>query len=632
MVAAVLVGAAAVPWSGPECIDDRSYLEMIRGISLHGLPYTQDGPAELLPGLQPRWNVSRDGKLWGTYPPLYPYVAAPFYALGGARAVLMLNVGLLAVLALGAFALCRRLTGDPLLGTAAAYASLLAGPIWNSALLPHSFTLATTAIVWAVFFAVCALEGSLRRQFALCALSGVLGGLAAGSHLLAFPMLIGLTVGWAVSRAQERASLRAILDRGVLLRTVATILGAVGPLALVSVVNHLRFGTWNPITYGPCPWRACVEAGLRQEAMGPMLAHAAPVILWAGCTLLAAWLFRHLRYGRILVGALCLIALLPPTPLQERVLSLAEVGWGYLVDMSDLALTMQPPPADGLGHFLGRNVVRSALQAMPLVALALLARPSATRRGGLLLLAIPTVALLAALVLRANLPLDHALGFPYLSHRYVAPVVPLLAALALIAVRDLPWKWHHFELAALVIIGLWLALRPSLDDGALWRRVVLLRVPLVIAVAAFALLVVARRSRSNRWRSAAAAAASIAFAFTASVAVLVDLRVRLYDQSGAKRYVERVARLTPSRFAVVGYLCELDQVLALRADRDIQFADLAELRDRRDLGRLVRRWDRERRPVYAVIGGREAFEQDWPGIRIDWVDWEAGLARVRTEE
>lgn len=638
---AIFAGAATARWHSSTSVDNRTYLEMIEGISRHGLPYLANGPVERFPELQARWNLVRGGRLWGALPPVFPYVAVPVYRLGGVRAVVQFNIALLAVLALGAYALGRRVTRSPRLGVATAYVAIASAPVWTSSFDTSPYSLAITSMTWASYCGLVALETGPPRSHRYAFAAGALAALATGTHLLAFTMLTGLILGLAllpvddspplVDPARLPAWLRAWTPtRGSLARGAWATLGAAVPFAPVAWLNHLRFGSWNPITYGPCVWRSCAETGLDKQGIGQMLVYVAPVLAWAALTVALLWLVRRSRYALAVVGGIALVALVPPSVLHTRAFGLASTAWGFLVDVSNLEMGHGfAKPPDELGNFLGPFVVKSTLQCTPAFALALLARPRDDReRRAVALLALPCIALYASLVLRANLPAAFALGYPFLNLRYVIPAAPAMAGLALLAVRDLPWKRGYLALVALTAAGVggWIVRMP--DDNPYARRVLLLRVTLVVALAAFVLVVRARGEGRGGWRRAAVLASAVAFGLGFAVTLGVDLKNLVQLRNEGDRVVDRIARLTPPRFALVGWPPQIDPVLALRATRDVEYADLYESQNWANFRTLIDVWTEQRRPIYAVFPTHIVFNSPWHDVRFEILDRQLGLYRI----
>ncbi len=649
LLALVVARAVTTSFTSPQSVDNRTYLEMIDGVAHHGLPYTTNGPVGRHHELQARWNNYARGRLWGAFPPVFPYLAAPAYRLGGTVAVVRGNVLLLGLLALIVARLTRRLTGDPLSGACAAWATLLATPVSALASDTSPYTVMITAVAGAVDFAVASLgplgariSPRMSRRYAAAA--GLLAGVAVGSQPLGFPTMAPLLASLFVIRSEADEALTSgalpswLPTSASITRGLYGVAGALTVLGPVGALNRVRFGSWNPVTYGPCVWRSCVETGLDQQGIGPMLKWAAPVLLWAAMSLSAMAFVRRSRAGLAVVAALSLGALAPPSQLHDKAVSLVALAWGFIVDISPLRLDYGfVQNADGLGVFLGPFAVKALLQCTPAALLATLAgvaaRGASTRRA-VVLAAIPCAALLASLAMRANLPFAFALGYPFLYLRYVVPAMPVVMALTMLSVRALPWRAWHAALGVALAAGLSLWLLRWDDDFARSRRVVILRLTLVVAAAAFTMLArtLARRRAGARaagpWPHAAAVGVTVAFALSVAVTVAVDLREVQRNRRENEAHVESVARLLPRRLALVGYPVQMDPVLGLRATRDIEYFDLYETRGWLNVAPVVRHWWREGRPIFALLPPGAPLVSPMPEARFAPIDPALGVFAI----
>ena len=613
------------PWRSPPSVDGRTYIEMIKGISEHGLPYLDNGPSEEFPELRARWNIERDHRLWGSYPPVYAYLAAPFFRWCGLVGVSRLNTGLLIVFVLGAYAVGKKYLSDPLLGTATAYVAFFS-PASLTALDIGPYVLMVGLVAWATYFTLAALDaekGIRGRAFVV----GILGGLAVGSHLLAFPM-IGALVGVLVLPAALWLPDRASLARGGW-----AVLGLFTSILPTALLNQLRFGSLNPISYGPCPWRSCAETGQDQQHLGVMLAYAGPTFLWFALTMLALRAVRtpSLRAGVIGAAALVFVAI---PPLRIHGLRLGQVLIGYVADMnlSDLGDMAHAP--DGVGYMFGPYLVKSSLQVMPALALAVFAPFSTDRdRRSTLALGLPCVGLLLAVTLRANQPGAFAYGFPFVNIRYVAPALSLLAAMCIAAIRDLPWRRRHGALlvGAFVLSAAWLGQWP--DDGPLARRVALLYGSLVISgVAVVCVFAVHRKWRPLvRWGELAAGTSVLAIGWGLATWLAVDFPALRQMHRACEDRLDLVSRVLPSRSAVIGAPYEIDPPLALRASRDIEYGDLYEATNLVNVPALVEHWSAENRPVYFLAPAGTPAITRWAGFRVELVDREGQIYLVHKD-
>ena len=634
LLSLLALAALRARWTSPQSVDNRTYLEMIVGVARTGLPATTNGPVARYRPLQARWNNHSRGRLWGALPPVFPYLAAPIYRAGGARAVVAANVLLLGALALVIARLTRRITGDPLAGAAAAWLALGATPLVTVSFDTSPYPVMLLGITACVDYAVAAVQrgGGARREPLL---AGLCAGVAVGAHPLGAPMLaavLGALFVWPSRGDGPSSSWLPAPER--IQRGGWALLGALTVVLPVAALNAVRFGSFNPVSYGPCVWRSCAETGLDQQGIGAMLSWSAPVILWAATSLAAWWLARRSRAGAWTVVIVALGVLVAPSMLRERAMALASLAWAFTVDVSPFTLGYSFwRPQDGLGSFLGPFAVRALLQCTPALLLATLAGTVVSRahsRREVALLGLACAGLVASLALRANLPMAFALGYPFLSLRYVTPALPLLACLAVVATRQLPWRRAHLVAGSVLAAGVALWLWRYGDDLALARRWFLLRGTLATAALAFVLVARSTAPRSSaRWARAAAAAATVAFALGFSVTAAVDLREAVRNRDESQRYMDGLARRLPPRFALIGFAPELDPALGLRGTRDVEYFDLYETLDWQPVRAVTAHWLAERRPVYVVMPPARAYASPMPGYRFEAVDAARGLYAVR---
>lgn len=636
LLSLVAVGSLRARWTSPQSVDNRTYLEMTVGVSRTGLPLTTNGPVARHRALQARWNNYADGRLWGALPPVFPYLAAPVFRVGGARAVVGANVLLLGALALLIARLARRITDDPRAGAAAAWLALGATPLATVSFDTSPYPVMLLGITACVDYAVAALQrGGAARREALCA--GLGAGLAVGAHPLGAPMLAAVIAALFVWPSRDEGAAASWLPaRDRIQRGAWATLGALCIVAPVSLLNLVRFGSLNPVSYGPCVWRSCAETGLDQQGIGAMLRWAWPVLAWAAASLAGWRLSRRARGGALTVLTLSLGVLAAPSMLRDRAVAIVGLAWAFTVDVSRFTLgySFWRPP-DGLGAFFGPFAVRALLQCTPALLLATLAGAVASRaqvRRELAVLGLACAALLASLALRANLPMAFALGYPFLALRYVTPALPLLACLAVVATRELPWRRAHLAVGAALAAGVALWLWQYDDDHDHARRWLLLRGTLASAGAAFVLLARSLAPRASaRWAQAAAGAATVTFALGFAVAVAVDLRESARNRDEGQRYMDALARRLPRRFALIGFAPELDPALGLRGARDVEYFDLYESIDWRPVREVTAHWLAEGRPVFVLTPPARPYPSPMPGYRFEAVDAARGLYAVRVE-
>ncbi len=657
--------AIVAPWSAVWGVDNRTYAEMISGVRHTGVPSTSNVQIENFREARAPFNVYSRGKLWGAYPPFFAYFAAPADALGGIRFVQKLNVLLVGVLALSVFALVRRVVRAPVVATAASYAVVLSSPIpvvgFETLAQPLVIVLSTLACL----AAVACVEVRTPKTFGFALLSGGLGGLAVATHLIALPMMAMLTLGLAVvpanafdaspmpqDLAPARFRLDGVPDRIALLRAACSATALALAMVPVSLLNHVRFGTWNPISYGPCPWDHCKAIDAGALSAGGLLGFALPALPWVLGVGVGLYLGRRSRWALLAVALVAGAVLIPETSMRDRVIGALRAMYGYGVDVSQMDFRMAKVPfpwfavpPDGLGnlHCGGGDVahgtaIKSMLQCTPVLAIGLAAPLARTGPGArLLLVFLPVCGLFGYFALFSRFEGASTFGWPYLYLRYTAPAVPLLLVLASSATTTLPWRpWHAVVTAAIAIVGVVYFTR-SLDDGPFLRRFLELRGTLALAGLAVTFTLTARRFKREGWRRLACIATAACLGAGIAVSVGVDGFISVTQSNGLERRLRRFAQVTPNEFGLIGWGTDTDSLLALRGERDIQYVDLTESRgDWANVRDVIDIWSNDKRPIYGVFPAGKRFRwpyADWdvPAELINADDgfWRIGPARVK---
>jgi hypothetical protein len=594
---------------GTESIDIRTYVEMVRGVSLHGLPYLDNGPVERFSALQVPWNVFVNGRYWGVYAPAYAYFGAPFIHFG-LRALGIATAALLVPMAVATFELAKRVFGGDEWSALAASVLAIAGtPVLAKALDLSSFPLATLFVVLGAYGAIRATDESKRWGF----VGGVCFAFAIASHMVATPLALGAIAGVALGDARapgllERTALGSRWPTSTsIANALSTTAGLTFGLAPVSLLNHLRFRSWNPISYGPTPWRGA--GNLATMSVGGHLSYAVPVLAVVLPIALGLLLAGAARRPLVVRGALLAAAAIAfaAWPLaRSRALEYVTCLRAYLVDVSTIDELV--PPHTRLpgvfGAIMGPWVVKSTLQASPFLALAALVRP--TRK--MLVLGLPIIALYSYFAMRANIGLLQAIGFSWVHLRYTVPALPLFAVMAVGVVREeRPPPWIASDAACVLMTFLLSTGEGDEREHAYSRHLVLLVLPLVLAASSVVLSLLRRRGLV----AGRVAGIVVALACGASVAAGLahDWRSIRLGKIYCHWRLDDAAQLLPQRFALLGSGTATDNFLALRAERDVQYAQIEE----GDCAPVIEHWLAEDRPVYYVALGDDE-KSPWPGF------------------
>lgn len=623
--AVILIVAAFYRGHSVESMDVRTYAQMTRGVAEHGLPYWDNGPLERFPALVVPWGIEQGGHLWGVYGPLYPYLLAPAFRLGGLPLVSACTWAMLAPLVLVTYALAKKLVRDRWLAAVAGVSAVACTPIPAKALETTAFPLTAVMATLGTYLAVRFLE---RPSRGMGMAIGLVWAAAGATHALCYPMALAMLAFLASFPLPGARSTIPAMLRAALLRGWPIVFGFLVGILPSAVLNRVRFGSYNPISYGPLPWTGLLNPELFKMNLGDQLRFSAPAIAFLGLVAAAILAVRR-RRAWVLAVLVASAGIAFATPLlQQRFARYAEVALGYFVDVS--LIELEPPYQrwpDGLGYLFGGWAVKTVLQCSPILILSPLAWMGAKeRRWAVAALLVPAAALFASLVMRANLGNVDAFGWPWLYMRYTFAALPLLVVASFVVIERLRPGRGALMVASAIAFGLGVYFARS-DDTSRTARVILLLLPLALAAATL-VLVVRWHRRGGSPRAAIFALACVG-GTAAAICVGHDLRVNadLKVRDGA--FIDRLTRTVPHRFALVGVLGQFDGVLATTVSHDVQYADLLRLADYRDLRPLLDHWREEDRPIYFWLDGEPyspwsdvSFREVMPGLHA--LTFEAG--------
>jgi hypothetical protein len=384
-------------------------------------------------------------------------------------------------------------------------------------------------------------------------------------------------------------------------RAVPATIAFVAALVPVAVLNRIRFGSFNPISYGPIPWTGVLDPNVRTVGMFALVDYARPCIYFAVVWLGGLLLLRKKRGIAIAFAIAGIVFALLVEPLRAKFFRFGVLAYGFVFDMS--LIKLGPPydlAADGVGRSFGGAVAKSTLQCTPILILAPLAfRIRRELRWQLILLLAPCATLYASL-LRANLSLlIDGLGWPWLYIRYTLPGLPLLLAATVAVIERVRFRASDawIALGVACVVGYVVC---STDEGPLRVRLAIVVLPLVAAFGA--LVAAAWYMRSSR-PAPFIARACIAAAIGIGVAVggAHDLRLNLLVKKGCDDLVDKFGQAVPERFAFFGVLGQFDVWLSLAALRDVEYADLLRIPDFASMRPVLDYWHAEHRPIYMLL-------------------------------
>ena len=549
--------------------------------------------------------VIAKGRLVAKPPDLFTVAALPFYMLFKYRGLFFLNaVAFLGILAI-TYHVARRSFGDSRLATNACLILALSTYLWDysQAAWPHA---TSTLFIMAAFYAMMRAfysenhsRGSIRWALA----AGLLGGLALGVRLDAAFALPALLIPMLFTRPPRWSA------------AFATGLGLLPGLITLSLLNHDKFGTFSPFSYG-------------RTGMSPtsgLLPYLTPAII-GFLFVLTVWVFsRSSAIGKrilltvIIIGSAAGLINLPEVyGLLER---LATGAAQLVIDLRFRSLHLGEP---GLGRTATGGLVyihglkKSLLQSCPYLVALVIPLAQVLRRGR------DAKAIKLLLVLPACFIGVYSYfawhGGQCLNLRYFVPVLPFAAMLAAYAWRELAYKLNRSWLltgflALIAAVSVHIAGLDRVNPEAGINEFFILSLPLYLAgglaVLSVIVLLDGRWRFKFRWikgpRTCAAIVCLAAMVWAGSVVFFYDYPLERAEREDNYDVAARVGRVISDDSII--FVSFPDPYFGLIEKPAIRIA--VPKRDRyRDFGRLADWHLSHGRPVYASFKVQNA-PKDW---------------------
>ena len=586
LAVAVLVLGMAVSFTvvpGVFSVDDNNYL--INVLALRQGRFTVANTEGLSPSREllffdpaPSARAVDSTPVGSTAPPLYALLALPFLPFGWRGLVALNTLAYLATTVM-VFLYTRRYATETSTAWMAAAAFSLGGFVieYAQGVWPHALSIAlcTGGIVAAGRSIESRESGdsSDNRRPPLAAAAGFLLGLATGVRYQNAVILAVVAGGIALWSAHRWKTLTAY------------VVAAAAPLSASAVINHIRLGSWNPISKGDNYLTVPLLEGSARSLLDPLVTF-----------------------------------------------------WARVVDFS-----VRPPmlfpwvsydPVTGAHLMIGSTLQKSLLQSSPWAILALILftlawlpwfRMPEARQRQTRLLSLVTLAVLAVFAF-AGVSRIEGLSF---NQRYLLELLPLAAVGFAWALDGLNVRLQRVFIGALsgvllVVMILWVTPMFGGPEDFLWlaRILSLLKLPLVFSAALSVLWFLARSRPSVRPPLAATAGLCLGWGLALHVADDVATSHRLRAHS--LEQTEALGRVLPTGSALVAYWGNKDAAVPLLFDRDIVILD-ARADEGRDAPILIGELLTRNRRVFVlengfpgevlrgVLSGRQVMRVGHPG-------------------
>jgi len=442
----LLVGLFLAP-EGLVTDDEIIYVGMIHRFATAGSFVIENG-FDVVPAESLRLTFLRPGPhgLVPQYPGGFAVLAAPFYLAAGLQGIIFLNT-LATVLTLWlTYRIARALFDDEELALTAALVFGLAtfAVDYAFAVWPHAT--ANLFVAAGIYGAVMAVYGntSSSRWSALAGVMIGLGVMVRADVILAAPVLLG----WLFINLKSPG-------RPLLAVTMTLVVG----LALSAWLNYLKFGVFNPITYG-------IGMGAKSAVELDGYSQYLPFAIVVGLMVLSLRWRRMQRLvkgktGLITLAVVVVLSAVIPTS-RELILKFLNGFYALVIDLRHLAAIDTHPRIERVGgefYAYYGMLKKSLLESLPYLALSVFAVigmfRSKRRAAYALCLVLPLVWVTPFL-------LREWIGGRANNLRYFSPMLPMLAILGAIGWKVIArkpreyrfWPWLTFAISLVLSLVL----------------------------------------------------------------------------------------------------------------------------------------------------------------------------------
>ncbi len=567
--------------------DGHMYLEMARGFASNGTLEVHNGlDIHDSNDLVLTHSIKRGAHLYAKYPPLIAPIAALPVVWFGLRGLYLLDaIGLFAAIIVFHRLALRVLSRRRALG--ATLAMPIVAPVFPYALMELPHLVSAALALGGVLACLRAIEEKERRR------------------AIGFGLLCGVLVGTAIGvRLQEVFFASALVPALWLfgrhrVAVVAQLGGLLSCACAIAIMNHARFGSFNPLSYGPIG----VPGGPPPHATPAHVFQGGFIVAFAilGAALLLARFARRLPPIAVASAVLAIILTVSFVPVAHLTLAwMGKSAFGFLVNTN--------------GFFRGWNAVATSfawfdkplLQCSPLLVVGLIACVIETVRAAPPVIRASAWICLSTLAFMSTLNPDpgsdeSVMGYLSLSPRYLAEIMPLLFLLTAWTLRTLTIT-RAGVLAASVAGGIVAVLFVRThDDFDPPRGAIILYGSGALA------LVICVLTLARHWRGATpllASAALFGALYGASSTLAIDTVGLFHLGANAEHWTELVLAQTPDRFVLVGWRFHKDGVLGVREQRNVVIVDAA-YEDGSDLSDTLAAFRDTGWPIYWVSSEME---------------------------
>jgi hypothetical protein len=342
-------------------IDEITYHRMTKSFSESGGLEIWNGYRECpSPELETRFIFARNGRLVSQYPYLFPILSTPFYRILGYRGLFFINVIAFAGIVFFCYAITRKLFQDRNLALNSCFILIFGTFLWeySQAAWPHAT--ATFFLMVVFYFFVCSFYAKTgRAAFLLALASGFITGFAMGIRIDSIFVLPCLIIPFLFLKPYRP------------LPALATCIGALPGLVILTATNYAKFGVLSPFSYG----RSMDASELKQYLPFAVVGILTMIVLWTLTRRPVISILR--RYKRAAIIAIILLAgILAMIPqVRSTVGNSLNGAYQLIVDLRVRDLDIKEGGllrSEGGGMVYINGLKKSLLQSCPYLVVLLL--------------------------------------------------------------------------------------------------------------------------------------------------------------------------------------------------------------------------------------------------------------------
>ena len=342
-------------------IDEATYHSMTKSFSESGGLEIWNGYKEYpSPELETRFIFARNGRLVSQYPYLFPVLSTPFYRIWGYSGLFFINVIAFVGIVFFCYAIARKLFQDRNLALNSCFILIFATFSWeySQAAWPHATT--TFFLMVSFYLFVCSFYAKTgRTAFLLALASGFITGFAMGIRLDSIFVLPCLIIPFLFLKPYRP------------LPALATCIGALPGLVILTATNYAKFGVLSPFSYG----RSMDASELKRYLPFAVLGILTMIVLW---TLTRRPVISSMRrYKRAaIIAIILLVGILAMIPqVRSTVGNSLNGAYQLIVDLRVRDLDIREGAlsrSEGGGMVYINGLKKSLLQSCPYLVVLLL--------------------------------------------------------------------------------------------------------------------------------------------------------------------------------------------------------------------------------------------------------------------